>query len=130
MTLSDMDAWSDGIDSLSTEIETLDRIYNVISKVTILSVILIMAAQLVMIASVISWFIKDYSNLCEDNIWIVFAVYDWFKIIHIFTASLCIFLGFEFTKNWYQYCGYKCHNKTKQYCIKKINQKMNDYNKF
>ena len=132
--VSDMDAWSDDVDNINFGMGNMelqrDSIYNVVTKVTILSVILILVSQSVMISSVISWLIKDYVNLSEFNVWIILAIYQWFKAIHIFTASLCIFMGFEFTNNWYQYCCNKCHNKTKQYCIKKINQTMNDYNTF
>ena len=133
-TVIDMDILSDDVDNTKIEIQNMDvqtdSIYNVMTKVTILSVILILASQLKMISSVISWLVKDYSNLSEFNIWVILAIYQWCKGIHIFTASLCIFMGFEFTNNWYQCCCNKCHNKTKQYCIRKINQKMTHYNTF
>ena len=120
---TNLNVWNNDIDDVKSEVENLekDRIYNIISKVTILSNILILVSQLVMIFSVISWVLIIYSKILNTNNLIMVAIYNSFKAIHIFIASFCIFLGFECTSNWYQFCCIKCHIKTKEYCIKQIN---------
>ena len=125
-------AWTDDFDDVKLEVEHLEmnRIYDIISRVTILSVILIITSQL---DSIFLIFILTFIiglDISDHVITGLFAVSDLFRGIHIIIASLCILLGFECMNNWYQYCCNKCHKTTKQYCIKKINQTMNDYNTF
>ena len=82
-----------------------ENIYNVMSKVLILGIIMIAASQIVLILSLVNWAIHQSSNF------LLSIIYGWFKGLHTFITSLSVFLGFEFTHNWYIYCCYRCHNK-------------------
>ena len=113
--------------SQRTDISNLEiqknNIYKVVTKVTILGVILIISSQITLILSLISWIESEYGQETPLK-----NIYDSIKIIQIFIASLCLILGFEFTNKWYHCLCYKCHYNIKQYCVKKIENSL-DTNK-
>ena len=105
------------------EIENVEqnRMINIMSKVTMLSIIVIVVTQLTLIVSTIDWLVTiNVSDVSDYGNMIRFAANNCVKAFHIFIASLCILLGFECTHNWYQFCCNKCHNKTKEYCNERI----------
>ena len=82
-----------------------DNIDTVLSKVFILGVILIVTSQIILTLSLVNWiFMNDILNI----------IYAWIRAFHTFIASLSVFLGFEFTHNWYICCCGRYHT-----CIKR-----------
>ena len=83
-----------------------ENLYNVVSKVVLLGVIMIVTSQMVLGLSLANWMANTYYN---DTLTIIYA---WIKGFHTFIASLSVFLGFEFTHDWYIFCCHRCHTKT------------------
>ena len=102
-----------------------ENIFNVMSKVLILGVIMIVSSQISLILSLTNWIINSDTNNALT------VVYSWSKGLHTFIASLSIFLGFEFTHNWYIFCCGLCHKKTSNVIRKNndITQSLQRYNK-
>ena len=116
----DADTWNDDFDDVKMEVQYLEknRLYNIMSKVTILGVIIIIISQIVWIFHIIVILIDIMIGLDMYVIdAILIALSDLLTMMHIFVTSSCILLGFECTNEWYKYFCTKCHKKTKQYCI-------------
>ena len=88
-----------------------ENIYNVISKVLILGVIMIISSQISLILSLVDWIRNKDTN---DTLTVVYSL---FKGLHTLIASLSVFLGFEFTHNWYICCCGACHRHIKSCCL-------------
>ena len=96
-----------------------DQIFMVITRVSILGFIMIIASQLMLISTTLmtTSVDKGYHS-------IFIYMYIWSQTIHLFIVPLCLLFGFEFTRLYYDiYCGC-CHNRLKRYCIKRMDIKM------
>ena len=85
-----------------------ENIQTVMAKVLVLGILLVIISQIVLILSLLNWII----NSVNDNIFTI--IYAWLKGFHTFMASLSVFLGFEFTHNWYNCCCGPCHKIMKR----------------
>ena len=102
-----------------------ENIYNVISNVLVLGVIMIISSQITLTLSFVNWIRNEDTN---DALTVVYGS---FQGIHTLIASLSVLLGFEFTHNWYICCCGFCHKKT-AYIIKNnatTTQSLQRYNK-
>ena len=122
--------------SVDTLLSNLDNkkqnMLNVMSKIFILSTIMIIATQFALMFSILlSIFELLLSDTVDNDPRYVGYVNDIFallKIIDCFISSLVLFLYFEFTQKWYiKLCG-KCHQKVKERQIRKIQNRVSVYN--
>ena len=97
-----------------------ENIYNVMSKVLILGVIMIIASQVVLMLSLANWMMNEYQH---DTLTIVYTS---LKGLHTVIASLSVFLGFEFAHNWYMKCCNTCHTRIKSWYMTRNNPKIED----
>jgi len=80
-----------------------DKIFVAMSKITVLSIVIIILNHLTMILSVVSWIHTDKSwkHYNPKSEMITEYTYNSFKVIDCFVSSLCLYMGFFFTNNWY-----------------------------
>ena len=100
-----------------------ETLFTIMSRVSILSITMIISCQIVLFFGILSWMLNG-SRIMD-------TIYLTFKMIDSFIASVCLFMGFEFTRKWYNlWCGC-CHRNVKQLCLKSIDNSMTNkgYNK-
>ena len=91
-----------------------DNIYIVVTKVSILGIIMMISSVIVLI----TWTVL----ILTHNI--IIPVIEIALITHTILAPLCLLFGFDFTKKWYNCCFGKCHKKIQNSFIQRMDKKI------
>ena len=105
-----------------------EAIFNIISKISILSIMLAISTQLVLISEIIYVIIVYIKYINDDNVDKYIRnneiYFHYIKILDSIMKSLNISLFFVFTNKYYQFICGNCHTKITNYCSKNVEKRI------
>ena len=93
-----------------------NNIFIVVTKASILGIIMSFASSLVFITAAIDTFLAHKIDIMDH-------LFCCAQTIQLFVAPLCLLFGFDFTKKWYSFYCRCCHQKIHKYYIHKVTSK-------
>ena len=101
-----------------------DKLFILMSKVTILSFIMLITNQIVLIMSLVCW--MYYDNIVKKSYEPIYYIYNILKVFDSFITSLSLFLGFACTNKLYNFICSFCDKKIQLIFVHKMHRSVNN----